>query len=272
MGLETTRFFSRAQIRNWAVIGLLSLGLLAQTLYLWTLVQAELGDRIIPFARWYDWCLMGGWVIAALCLAIAVRRPQTAIALFLLPPVLILIGVATALADSPPFSQDEAIGIWGMVHGLALLLGTVTVALGFAAGMMYLYQSHRLKHKLPPSKGLKLPSLEWMERMNRSALFVSTGLLAVGLGAGFVVNLIASTVAWTSPLVISSAVLFLWLVATLAFEILYKPARQGRKMAYLTVASFVFLALVMTFALMGRHASPKSDEQTGRDEAVEVRA
>ena len=60
----------------------------------------------------------------------------------------------------------------------------------------------------------------------------------------------------------------LWLVAVLLFESLYKPAQQGRKVAYLTLASFLFLALVLSIALFGpsRHAT------TFRGEALESRS
>jgi hypothetical protein len=40
----------------------------------------------------------------------------------------------------------------------------------------------------------------------------------------------------------------------LIFEACYKPAREGRKVAYLTVASFVFLGLVLYFVLFFEHA------------------
>ena len=52
------------------------------------------------------------------------------------------------------------------MHGLVLLLGTVTVCIGFLAGVMYLVQSYALKHARSPSNGWRLPSLEWLERVN----------------------------------------------------------------------------------------------------------
>ena len=48
------------------------------------------------------------------------------------------------------------------------------------------------------------------------------------------------------------------LLAATAFEWLYKPAQQGRKVAYLTVASFVFLAIVMAMLVGSRHAQASS--------------
>ena len=63
---------------------------------------------------------------------------------------------------------------------------------------------------------------------------------------------------WTDSVVVSSAVLLVWLLAATLFEWLYKPAQQGRKVAYLTVASFVFLAFVIAVLFAGgsEHAKP----------------
>lgn len=49
---------------------------------------------------------------------------------------------------------------------------------------MYLAQSYRLKNKLPTQQGIRLPTLEWLQRFNRRTLLVSTGLLLVGLISG----------------------------------------------------------------------------------------
>ena len=106
----------------------------------------------------------------------------------------------------------QALSYWGIVHGIMLMLGTVVAALGFAAGIMYLLQSYRLKRKLPPRPGFRLPTLEWLQKFNRRSLLLSTFLLGLGLLAGLAVNLIRQsgrdgTVSWTDPVVISSGVL-----------------------------------------------------------------
>ena len=48
---------------------------------------------------------------------------------------------------------------------------------------------------------------------------------------------------WNDPVIWSSGLLLIWLLAAASFSLFYRPARQGRKVAYLTVASFVFLVL-----------------------------
>ena len=63
------------------------------------------------------------------------------------------------------------------------------------------------------------------------------------------------------------------LLAATLFEWLYKPAQQGRKVAYLTVASFLFLALVMAMLLAGasKHAQPRSANSEFRIQNSEER-
>jgi ABC-type uncharacterized transport system permease subunit len=265
LGLEITRLFFRLRVRWVVMIGFAAAGLFAHSLYLWRLTQQELSDvGGVPLSSWYDWCLVVAWVLAATYLGLACRHPENSVGLFLLPLVLVLIAAATQVDEVTPFDREKALGYWGVVHGLMLLLGTVSAALGFAAGLMYLLQSHRLKQKRPPRQGLRLPSLEWSQALNRRSLVISTCLLALGLLSGIVLNLIRhahqqSSVSWTDPVVLSSAVLFLWLTGATLFESMYKPAREGRKVAYLTLASFVFLGLVLAFVLLGQHGSPDSE-------------
>jgi CDP-diglyceride synthetase len=117
---------------------------------------------------------------------------------------------------------------------------------------------------VPPQTGLKLPSLEWLQAVNKHSLVYSSCFIALGLVAGIVLNMIKSqgsgvAVPWTDSVVVTSTILLVWLLAATLFEWTYKPAQQGRKIAYLTVASFVFLALVMAMLLVGgsQHAAPR---------------
>ena len=147
-----------------------------------------------------------------------------------------------------------------MAHGTVLLLGTVAVLLAAAAGVMYLIHSYRLKHKLPQLPGLRLPSLEWLQRFNTEALVISSFFVALGLISGIILNFVNQSnderyIRWSDPVIISSAVLLAWLLAALLFEFFYRPAREGRKVAYLTIFSLVFLLMVLGFALLGEHAA-----------------
>jgi hypothetical protein len=261
LALEVSRLLVRMPVRLVLTLGFAAMGLVLETLYLWH--RAQTGT--MPLSSWHDWYLIAAWIIAASYLGLALSRPQTNVGLFLLPVVLALIGLAHAFPDQVAFPRDRALRMWGVAHGLMLLLGTVAVSFGFAAGLMYLVQSWRLKRHVSPRPGLKLPSLEWLQAINKQSLIYSSFFIALGLLAGVVLNAIEAHgrgpgLPWTDSVVISSAVLLVWLLAATIFEWLYKPAQQGRKVAYLTVASFLFLALVMAMLVVGgsQHGRPKA--------------
>jgi hypothetical protein len=135
---------------------------------------------------------------------------------------------------------------------------------GFVAGVMYLVQAARLKRKLPPSGRLRLPSLEWLEKINSRVVILSALLILIGFLSGIVLKVTTvgrEAMAWNDPVVSSSALMLLWLLAAALFNAVYRPARHGRKVAYLTVASFGFLVIVLgTFLLVDTgHGRAKPD-------------
>ncbi|WP_425617811.1 cytochrome C assembly protein [Anatilimnocola sp. NA78] len=262
LAMEVTRLFFRMPVRLFLIIGMTLAGLFAHTVHLYQRTQTGLATGL-PLSSWYDWCLLAAWILTALYVGWTIRRPQSPVGLFMLPVVLALIGLAYSLEKAQTFQRDQALQLWGMTHGVMLLLGVVVVSLGFVAGLMYLVQSYRLKHKLQPNTLLRLPSLEWLETVNKQSLVYSFFLILLGLGAGIVMNLIRTAgqgfVPWTDPVVITSLLLLAWLLAATIFEWTYKPAQQGRKVAYLTVASFGFLAIVMIMLATGASEHAPAD-------------
>ena len=241
-------------------------GLFAHTVYLSTLTQQELQehgrDAVGHAGTTGAWWRPGSW--RPRYLGLAVRRPANTVGIFLLPLVLALIGTGHAVRQLPPVRPRQAMSYWGIVHGVMLMLGTVAAALGFAAGIMYLLQSYRLKHKLPPRPGFRLPTLEWLQQ--RQSPLAPAVDVSAGLGpAGRTGPERDSTVrprrdgfldGSGRPLV--RVCCSLWLAIAMLFESLYKPAREGRKVAYITLASFVFLGLVLCLVLLGQHGISRS--------------
>lgn len=259
--LELCRLLLRTPARIVGTLGFATAGILAQTIYI-VLRSSPDPRQAPPLTSWFDWLLLAAWGVAVAYLIVSLRRPQTPAGVFMLPLVLVLIAVASLFRHAEPFPRSQALYVWGIVHGMALLLGSVVGMLGFIAGVTYLAQSYRLKKKLPPPRGLKLPSLEWLQRVTQQALLLSSWILAAGLLSGVVLYLVQdrNRMPWNDPVLWISAVLFLWLAVVWVFQARYKPARQGRKVAYLTLASFVVLTLVLAMVLLvpSRHANPLS--------------
>jgi ABC-type transport system involved in cytochrome c biogenesis permease subunit len=263
LALEATRLWFRSGVRGALMLGFAAAGLLAHTLFLGYRAFTTAGA---PLSSQFDWYLLAAWILIAVYLYSTYYHPKAAIGLFLLPLALALIGVAQ-LSPTEPFPQTPAAQVWGILHGVFLLLGYVAVIVGFAAGLMYLVQANRLKRKQLPAQGLRLPSLEWLDHVNSRAVVLSAVLVAAGFFSGVVLNAVnhrhqSDYVSWTDPIIWRSAGMMLWLIVAAIFSRLYKPANHGRKVAYLTVASFVFLAIsVLIRPLVGTEHSPPGEEQ-----------
>ena len=166
--LELARLLLRHAARRVLTLGFATAGLVAQTLYLgyW----AYKGLPAAPLSSAFDWYLLAAWTLVVVYLYLTLFHPEVAYGIFILP-------LALAADRGGPIGESRAVPpiagraqIWGTIHGTFWLLGAVAVIVGFVAGLMYLLQAWRLKHKLPPARGLRLPSLEWLERISGRAI------------------------------------------------------------------------------------------------------
>lgn len=258
LALELSRLVLRSSLRGLLMLGFAAAGLVAHTAFLFyqaERINAQLHGVGLPLSSTQHWYLTAAWLLAATYLFLAISHPRVQFGLFFLPLVLALIGVGHYLADPSPASSPPDPSIWGLIHGVSLLLATVAVLVALVAGVMYLGQSQRLKRKATPPRGLYLPSLEWLQRVNGRGLNVGMAMLAVGIVSGIVLNIIYAErhqrfVPWTDPVIVSTGGMFAWLAGCRLAGWAYRPAREGRKVAYLTVVSFIFLVLALAVGLL----------------------
>lgn len=251
-------------VRGYHVRGLSQMALLAGGLLLHTVwlayrmatffEQSHTGGT--PFSVRQDWYYGIAWGLSLVCLIWMAVRPKTPFGLFVLPWALILMGAGYLWGDPLPFARRAASQVWGAVHGASLLLAVLSVCIAFVAGLMYLGQANRLKAR--PVRGWKLvlPSLEWSRKANTHALGLALVMLAVGILSGAVLNAIESQtleerLPWSDPVVVATAVLFLWLGASLGVGVVYRPLREGRRVVFLTAVSFIFMLVVFVLLAVG---------------------
>ena len=274
--LELAKLFLRSGARQLLMLLFVLAGLLAHTLFL--------GYRVVefsasPLSSSFDWCLVAAWLLIGAYLYLSYHFPRAALGLYMLPLVLALILAAAKFGDPTPFEAGRASRVWGAIHGIALLVGTLTVMVGFVAGLMYLLQAHRLKRKLPPMPGFRLPSLEWLEKVNSRVIILSALMVGVGFIAGIILNVLdrggTGELPWSDPVIWSSTLMFAWLVGAAAFNAAYRPSRRGRKVAYLTVVSFAFLVMALSMLLLvdtqhggQKHRAPRDTASAQRGEIV----
>lgn len=262
LGIELLRLFGRLPGRGLAGLVMMTVGIFTHATYLAlraTMIAPGADPRAVAdlgrLATWTDWSLMVALALAITYLVLHLRRPDTIIGFFFLPAILGMIALAMSVRHLPAFDRGEAIEFWRNVHAISMVVGSAAVLLGFLAGAMYMMQSWRLKRKQAGS-ALRLPTLETLQKLNRRCLVVSTIAVGMGLLSGVVMNLNRlGAIPWTDRGIMLSAVLFVWLASATTVEFKYAPASRGRKVAYLTLASFGFLVLAMVGVLGTSHGS-----------------
>ena len=259
--LELSRLAVRFPGRNAILIGILALGWVAHTLFLVNQLSVGPGGNSPSpqwLSSWFQWSILGAWGLAGAYLFLLIRNPQSALGVFLTPPILVLIVLAMIVRDAPPFSPETTVGLWRSIHGVSLLVGTMFICFGVAFGAMYLVQSRRLKSKLRPTKGFSLPTLEFLQSMNRMSLFVSVIGLGLGMVSGVALNVGKDgTIAWLSGGILFTVALFIWSLVAAIMELTSQSSLGGRRTAYLAIANFVFLLVVLGIVMLSSHGQTK---------------
>ncbi len=254
MCMEAARVYLKIPGRNTLLICMLVAGLFAHTIFLVNTLFFSEASNIKLLADWFQWSVVAAWCLTIAYMVLVIRNPANASGLFLIPLILALIGLGTLMRGGTPFVPTSE-GLWQVVHGISLLVGTMFICFGVAFGMMYLLQSMRLKSKGRRKKAkLKLPTLEFLQSMNRLSLFATTLALAFGMLSGVALNLQRSgSIDWLSPGILSTVALFVWTLIATVLEISAKSSLGGRRSAYLVIANFVFMLAVLGVVLVSSH-------------------
>jgi ABC-type transport system involved in cytochrome c biogenesis permease subunit len=261
---DLARFFVRSRARWYLTLGLTALGWAVHTAYLANLARR---DGQVPLGTLFDSLIVLSWILAAVTLYLMAHSPRTvAVGVFLLPIVVALAATAGLSGPRPVWTNwNFVVSLWGMVHGVFLMLGAVSTCVAFVAGLMYLVQSYRLKHKRPPAFGFALPSLEQSERLNQAAITLAFPLLTFGLLIGVALTMAAPqtggvALTWTDPKILSA--LAMWLAFAVLLHARYRPAMRGRRVMWLTAVAFAFLVFtwvgVELLHLPTAHGVPQS--------------
>lgn len=252
--MEAGRIFLKVPGRNALLIGMLVAGVFAHTVFLVNQFTSSGIGETQAVTNWFQWSILGAWCLALAYLALAIRNTNSSLGIFLIPLILGLIGLGQLLRDSTPFKAETTTNVWRIIHGVSLSVGTMCICVGLAFGLMYLLQSYRLKSRKKPSRTIKLPSLEFLQSMNRLSILTTVIALSVGFVSGIVLNVIRSgQLDWLSSGVLFSAALFVWSLIALVLSYAKSGSLGGRRSAYLAIANFVFLMLVLAVVLVTSH-------------------
>jgi hypothetical protein len=194
--------------------------------------------------------LASAWGLILIYLLWMYKYPNIPFGLILLPvTVLLLLGgnaESTAIREStmPPCRP-----LFRMFHSGMFFLTTLTVTVGFAAGVFYFIQDYLLRKKYLPGEKIKLPALEWSFTACRLSLVSATICLFIGMISG---EMLRQTKLPPDRLIAGSH-LFLFLFSVLCFMLHFRTKKNYLVAAW-TITAFLFLLFVLYVALFSGNA------------------
>lgn len=242
---EIWRLRSRNKTSRALMLFFVVAGLCAHTIYLLMRSRASHLPPLVGSQR--DWMLVLAWLMVVFYLVFTLLDESSALGVFILPIVLLVVAATYWVGDAPQPVLAEQQNL-KMTHAGLLVFGIAGVSLGFVIGLMYLVQHRRLKHKHGQTTGLSMPSLERLARWNRLCVVLSFPLLTAGMltgvGLGLYSQKTAEPVQFLDPVIVGYGVV--WLVMAVLFGWLFraKPS-AGKQVAWMTIWGCGFLLLTI---------------------------
>lgn len=237
------------------IFGLAVTALFTHSLYLLDRIflSASTSSSLRLVSSWHDWAIVSSFALSCSYIWLLLKRRESLIGLFVLPLLLVLVGLSLAV-PSDPLGNGNSATLWRLVHGASMTIGTMLVTLGFAMAIMYLIQAYRLKHKRPHQGVLRLPSLEYLQSFGSFCLLVSAASIGFGLVSGVIMNLVRDgQVNWTDRGILFSGGLFAWLVVASWIQWHFAKRGQGAYTAWMNVLSFVIVGVAVLLVMSAPH-------------------
>jgi hypothetical protein len=240
----------------WSIIGVI-VGFIAHTIFLYYHHVVSHGS--VNGAEIYF--LMTSWSLIIIYFYLSCYHREAPFGLFFLPIALSLLIGGMIISYITP--NEPVVGminhnppILKMFHAITFFLATSSICIGFVAGLFYLVQDWRLRHKKIVGH-IKLPSIEWSSSICRKTLGASTFILAITIFYGYLLqphSKSANIVLLNDPLVIGVLFMFVFLVLFSGILPLRIFKTEGKQVAALTLITFLFLILTLCFGVLSKNS------------------
>jgi ABC-type transport system involved in cytochrome c biogenesis permease subunit len=249
---------SRVCCRRAALVGALALH---AAFLVWRSVQV----RALPVESRFDSASLFLWVSGVVFLA--AQRPYSLSGVgTVFWPVHALAAAAVWLLVGTGTTPQDSIGPFLLIlHLIPVYIGYAGFAVAAMAGATYLLQERLLRRKSAAALWRRFPSLETLDRVDRTALALGFPMLTLGLAFGVLWATMESSPlgpGWhTDPKVLGGFVVWLFYAAVLHVRLFVRM--RGRHGALLTLLGFV-LTLV-SFATVHAYRDTVPESQGARE-------
>lgn len=239
------------RVGRWAVV------IAALALHTWFLLTRGIEVRSLPVdtrldsAALFLWITAGVWLLSSMPYRLRLAAP------FFWPIYALGMIGAVMWAGREPASDTSLNRLWCVLHLIPIYAGYASFAVGTGAGLAYLMQERLLRRKSPSALWRRLPSLETLERVGRSALPLGFPFLTVGLIVGCIWAeqnpALLGPMWYRDPKVVGGVLFWLFYAGILHIRLFAKA--RGRRAALLTI--FGFCLALTTFAAVHVYVTVK---------------
>ncbi|MGC0771297.1 MAG: cytochrome c biogenesis protein CcsA [Candidatus Acidiferrum sp.] len=226
----------------------LGLGLIS---HYFALLERSRGLHTVPYHDLYGSMSLFGWLLALTYLGLEFFHRQRSLGAFVLPFILVFF-VAAHVAPADRLSPTTAHGVAFAFHVTLSILAYAAFALSFVFSLIFLGEERLLRNRKIGSVVWRLPSLELLERMSRSSVFVGVVSIAIGTVLGFVwVDRLHGEFWYYDPKYVITLVVLLLYVAY--FHLARTASWRGARASKLCI--FNFFVVVMSFTVVNFYFS-----------------
>jgi cytochrome c-type biogenesis protein CcsB len=246
-------FFVQPERKSIASISLWATSLGFALHFIYFILRWSEGGRI-PVTNFFEAINALGMGIVMVFLIMELRYRIPALGTFMLPLVLILMAPAALTSREIAGLNPILKSAWLGIHTSLALLGDAAFAFAFIVSLMYLLQEHQLKHKRLGAIFHRLPPLDVMDTISYRALSIGWPLFTLGMITGSIWAESAWGTYWSwQPKETASLLVWILYLAVLHLRTI---GWRGRKMAYLSIAGFLFVLIsffVVSRIGVGKH-------------------
>lgn len=208
----------------------------------------------IPVTNFFEAINFLGMGIVLVFLVMEIRFKIAALGSFVLPLVIILMIPAATISGKIEEIKPILKSAWLGVHTTLSILGDAAFAFAFIVSIMYLIQERQLKAKRWGAIFHRLPSLEVMDTLGYKAISFGWPLFTLGMITGSIWAESAWGTYWSwDPKETWSLITWVMYLVLLHLRTL---GWRGRKMAFLSIAGFIFVLVsffVVSRVSVGKH-------------------
>ena len=188
----------------------------------------------VPYRDLSDSMSFFAWLMAVAYLFLAFRHRERSTGPFLVPLVMIFLAVSLVTHPSPSPVKKGLAGPLFAFHVTMAILGYAALSLAFVLALLYLVQNRQLRTRRTGLLFSRLPALDVLDRMERTAIGVGVAALGVSLALGVIWAQKNWGTIWDAKL--GATLLVLLVYATALFST--RLRLQGKKTAFLSVIGF----------------------------------